>query len=160
MWEQQLMNDNLTNSKLEAAIAMGSIPSSSVVIPRLAWTLRDHQIHPLIRSFAAQSLQKLHNDGNTYHAPECATALLNYLYTYHYKQEWNSMKHEHQSIAESCKPVQDDANVESIEEEKDYGVDEGTAISPKHPPYWLTSEMIFLQDILTSISKLKGVDKR
>lgn len=149
MWEQQLMNDNLTNSKLEAADALGRIPSVFAVLPRLALTLRNHRLHPLVRSFAAKSLRRLHNNRNSFHAPECAAALLNYLYTYHYKQQASASKSDGRHASDDG-PQDDPSNGQN---------DEGTVV-PKPPPYWLTSEMIFLKDILTAVSRLRGTDGR
>lgn len=146
MWEQQLINDNIINSKLEAVNAMGYIPSVFAVIPRLAQTLRDHRLHPLIRSFAAKSLERLHNDRNSFHARDCAAALFNYLYTYQYKQQ--------------LFPTQRDSGRGNQPDDSGQDQDDTGIIVPKRPPYWMTSEMIFLKDLLTALSRLRGADGR
>lgn len=85
MWEQQFLNDPLTTAQLEAATALGRLPFSPTVVPCLGRGLRNHGAHPLVRSFSALALQRLHNDESCSFTPNCLSALLNYVCTYHYR---------------------------------------------------------------------------
>jgi hypothetical protein len=85
MWEQQLLNDPLTTSQLEASEALGKLPFSETVLTCLARVLRNHTLHPLVRTFSAQALKRLHNENVDTHEGTYLSILLNYLYMYHYR---------------------------------------------------------------------------
>lgn len=190
MWEQQFMNDPLTTSQLEAALALGQLACSPTVIPCLGRALRNHGAHPLVRSFSAQSLQRLHNDTSNFQSTDCLSLLLNYLYTYHYRSK--ASRGHFKALMENASPqaalpnpttpryASGQIGTAMSEDDEPMPEDTETAapaspymnmkhgptatsgtpgqLLPRNPPFWMTSEMIFLRDLLTAIARLRSVD--